>query len=172
MKTTRSKRWDGTINTLSVDYLNDVVGQMVAYGDRVQFGLTGTGQRPYYQVINSSDKKMAFNSTNHLMHPIGEEFDGSNGSMVYTLDQIKNAMAGVGTRATAVTATRSRSVGGTRAPTVKIQDIIDSQKYDYFKAHRDLLPPTIGEYSIEITDLMKLGQSAEEAFDAVIKLHF
>ena len=170
LKTTRSKRWDGTINTLSADYLNDVAGQMASYGDRVQFGLTAGGQRPYYQVINSSDKKMAFDSNNHLLHPVADEFLGSNGSMVYTLDQIKAAIAGVGIRTAA--ATRARSAGGTRAATVKAQDVIDSQKYEYFKHHRDLLPPSIGEYSAEITALMKQGKSAEEAFDEVIKQHF
>ena len=173
MKTTRSKRWDGTINTLSADYLNDVVGQMVSYGDRVQFGLTGTGSRPYYQVINSSDKKMAFDSNNHLLHPVADEFVGSNGSMVYTLDQIKAAIAGVGTRAAIASRTRSASgTGSTRTTAVKVQDVIDSQKYEYFKLHRDLLPPSIGEYSGEITALMKQGKSAEEAFDEVIKQHF
>ncbi|MGS0742918.1 hypothetical protein ACVBEF_13935 [Glaciimonas sp. GG7] len=166
--TTRSKRWDGTINTLSVAYLNDVVEQMLAYGDRVQFALTSGGQRPFYQVINSSEKKMAFNSTHHLLHPVTDEFEGSNGSMVYTLAQINSAIAGVGVRAK-IAATRTRTVG-TRAATVKVQDVIDAQKYDYFKIHRDLLPPNIGDYSGEITALMKLGKSAEEAFDEVIKL--
>ena len=146
---------------------------MVSYGDRVQFGLTGTGSRPYYQIINSFDKKMAFDSNNHLLHPVADEFVGSNGSMVYTLDQIKAAIAGVGTRAAIASRTRSASgTGGTRTAAVKVQDVIDSQKYEYFKIHRDLLPPSIGEYSGEITALMKQGKSAEEAFDEVIKLHF
>ncbi|WP_225869931.1 hypothetical protein [Glaciimonas sp. PCH181] len=144
---------------------------MKTYGDRVQFGLAHGGQRPFYQVINSSDKKMAFNSTHHLLHPVTDEFVGSNGSVVYTLDQINAAIAGVGVRAK-VSATRTRTTGGTRAATVKVQDLIDSQKYDYFKTHRDLLPPSIGEYSIDITVLMKQGKSAEEAFDEVIKQHF
>ena len=170
MNTTRNKRWNGQIDSLTTDYLNDVMAKMAAYGDRVQFGLTAGGPRPYYQVINSSDKKMAFDSNNHLLHPVADEFAGSNGSMVYTLDQIKAAIAGVGVRAAA--ASRTRSAGGTRAATVKVQDVIDSQKYEYFKLHRDLLPPSIGEYSAEITGLMKQGKSAEEAFDEVIKLHF
>ncbi|KAF3996848.1 hypothetical protein [Glaciimonas immobilis] len=172
MKTTRGKRWDGAINSLAVEFLKDAMEQMIAYGDRVQFAL-GTGQRPHYQVINSSDKKMAFNSTHHLLHPVGEEFDPGNVSMVYSLDQIKAAIAGVNTRSSAASrAPRAKSVGGTRTSAVKIQDVIDSQKYDYFKLHRDLLPPSIGEYSVQITDLMKLGSTAEEAFDTVIKLHF
>jgi hypothetical protein len=173
LKTTRSKRWNGEIGTLSADYLNDVMKQMAAYGDRVQFVLTGTGQRPSYQVINTVGKKMAFDSNNHLFHPEADEFVGSNASGIFTLDQIKSAIAGGATRAG--TGTRVSRVGsGGRGSTAaaRAKELIDTEKYAYFKNNRQTLPPAIGEHSEEITELMAKGMSVEEAFGDVIKRHF
>jgi len=53
LNTTRNKRWNGRLETLKADYLSGVIGQMDAYGDRVQFALNGPGQKPLYQVINA-----------------------------------------------------------------------------------------------------------------------
>ena len=54
LNTTRSKRWNGKIETLASDYLADVITQMETYGDRVQFAINGPGQRPNYQVTNTN----------------------------------------------------------------------------------------------------------------------
>ncbi len=170
MKTTRTKRWNGKIDTLPADYLRDVMTQMATYGDRVQFGLSGTGQGPNYQVINTAGKKMAFDSKNHLLHPVADEFASGNVTGVFTLDQVKTAMAGGG--GTSSTGTRSRVGSSSRTAAVKVKDIVDTEKYEYFKNNRQALPPTIGEHSEEITTLMKKGMSAEEAFAEVVKLHY
>jgi hypothetical protein len=168
LNNTSNKRWNGKIETLPSDYLNGVMGQMLAYGERVQFALSGSGQRPNYQVINTAGKKMAFDSRNHLLTPKADEFVGSNATGVYTLDQIKAAGAGGG-RTTAGT-----RVGSTRssAATVKAKDLVDAAKYEYFKNNRQTLPAGIEKYSEEITGLMKNGISAEDAFAEVIKRHF
>ena len=174
MNIKRNKRWNGKIETLSADYFSDVIAQMVTYGDRVQFGLTGTGQRPNYQVINAAGKKMAFDSNNHLLHPAADEFVGSNATAILTLDQVKAAMAGGGvkssggTRVGRVTSTGSR---GTTAA-VKAQELIDTEKYVYFKNNRQSLPPAIGEHSEEISELMRKGMSAEQAFGDVVTRRF
>jgi hypothetical protein len=174
LNTKRNKRWNGKIDTLKADYFSDVIGQMVTYGDRVQFGLTGSGQRPNYQVINAAGKKMAFDSNNHLLHPADDEFVGSNATAVFTLDQVKAAMAGGGTKSSGATRV-GRAVGaGSRVTTaaVKAKELIDNEKYVYFKDNRQTLPLTIGDHSEEISDLMKRGMSADEAFSDVVKRRF
>lgn len=147
------------------------MGQMATYGDRVQFGLSGTGQRPNYQVINTAGKKMAFDSRNHLLHPVADEFAGSNVTGVFTLDQVKAAMVNGG-RASAGSTRVGRTGSSSRTAPVKVKDIVDTEKYEYFKNNRQALPPTIGEHSEEITVLMKKGLSAEEAFAEVVKLYY
>jgi hypothetical protein len=172
LNTTRNKRWNGKIETLAADYLNDVKEKMDAYGDRVQFRLGGSGERPNYQVMNTTDKKMAFDSNNHLVHPKAGEYVGTNASGVFTLDQIKAAIAGVGIRASA--GARVSRVGSSRNSTaaVKVKDLLDAEKYEYFKNNRQTLPPGIGEHSAEITELMKNGMAAQDAFAEVVKRHF
>lgn len=177
LTTTRTKRWNGHIETLKADYLKEVMVQMDAYGDRVQLALNGPGQRPHYQVINTSGKKMAFDSNHHLLHPKEDEFIPGNVTGVYTLEQVKIIAAGGGVRiagSSRVTRAGSGAVRSTRntAAVVKAKDLVDTEKYNYFKSNRETLPPTIGEHSIQITDLMKNGMSAEEAFNEVIKEHF
>ncbi|GAA4015198.1 hypothetical protein [Actimicrobium antarcticum] len=166
MTTTRSKRWNGKIDTLTTDFLNDVMAQMAAYGDRVQFALSTPGARPNYQVLNSSDKKMAFDSNHHLLHPKDDEFEGSNATVVYSLEKIQAASANVGK-----TSNVKRTVRNTAA-TIKATDLVDAAKYAYFKENRQKLPAAIGEYSDEITTLMRDGLSAADAFDEVVKRHF
>jgi len=75
---TRTKRWNGKIDTFTPDYLKNVVEKMTAYGDRVQFALTGTGTGPNYQTINASEKRMTFDSNNHLVTPKEGEFGVGN----------------------------------------------------------------------------------------------
>ena len=173
MNTTKTKRWNGKIETLATDYLNDVMGQMVAYGDRVQFALTRGGQRPNYQVINTAGKKMAFDSNHHLLIPKADDFVGINTSSIFTLDQIKTAMLGVGVNTGSRTRVSRVGAGATRTTTAaSTKDAVDAEKYEYFKNNRKTLPPNIGAHSDEITTLMRNGISAEDAFNEVIKRHF
>lgn len=174
MNTTRNKRWNGRLETLKADYLSGVIGQMDAYGDRVQFALNGPGQKPLYQVINTDGKKMAFDGNHHLYRPEGEEFTGSNATGVMTMDQIRLAMAGGAPKSTGtVRAVRATGVGS-RGPSAatKAKDLVDTEKYEYFKNNRSMLPAEIGEHSNEITTLMRGGMSAEAAFSEVLKRHF
>ncbi|MFZ6644910.1 hypothetical protein ACO0LO_04295 [Undibacterium sp. TJN25] len=171
---TRTKRWNGKIDTFTPAYLKNVVEKMTDYGDRVQFALTGTGIGPNYQTINSSDKRMTFDSSNRLVHPGEGEFGVGNVSGIFTLEQIKTVLVGGVVKTSSGTRVTRSSSGATRNTTaaVKAQDLVDAAKYDYFKNNRQTLPPTIGEHSAEITGLMKKGMSAEEAFNDVVKRYF
>lgn len=180
LNTTRNKRWNGKMDTLTTAYLKDVMGKMTDYGDRVQFGLMSPGLRPHYQIINKADKKMAFDSNNHLLRPADDEFVGVNVTPVFTLDQIKAAIAAGGFKTNGATRNGSGRVisssggnssrGGTAA--AKAKESIDAARYDYFKNNRQTLPPDIGEHSVEITELMCKGSSAADAFAEVVKRHF
>lgn len=145
--------------------------QMTSYGERVQFGLTGIGERPHYQVINTFDKKMAFDGNNHLMHPQEDEFVGANASSIFTLEQIQAAIAGVGIKKAG--GTRMTRVGTRSSPAaVKAGDLIDVQKYEYFKNNAQKLPEGIRAYSQQISNLMKNGMSAEAAFGEIVQQYF
>lgn len=167
------------MDSLTTDYLKDVMGKMEVYGDRVQFGLTSPGPRPCYQLTNSSEKKMAFDGNNHLLHPKEDEFVGVNTTPVFSLEQIKSAIAAGGFRSTSATrssgSTRTASGGGTRSggtAAAKARDLIDAARYEYFRSNRQTLPDGIGEHSAEITELMLKGSSAADAFGEVVKRHF
>ena len=58
------------------------------------------------------------------------------------------------------------------AASVQAQDLIDVEKYNYFKNNRGTLPASIGEHSAQITALMKAGKSAEDAFNEVVSQHY
>lgn len=153
------------------------MAKMMDYGDRVQFSLISGGPEPSYQVMNAVDKKMAFDRNHHLMRPEGEEFTGANATNVMTLEQVKAAISGV--RLGSGTGSRTRTVRtggtggtGTRISAAKLNDQFATQRYEYFKNNRQTLPPTITEHSDEITELMKSGKSAEEAFGEVVKKYF
>lgn len=168
------------MDSLTTAYLKEVMGKMEVYGDRVQFGLTSPGPCPYYQLTNSAEKKMAFDSNSHLLHPKEDEFAGPNATPVFTLEQIKTAIAAGGFRSVGVTRVSSAGgrvvsrSGGTRggAVAMKAKDLIDAARYDYFRNNRATLPDGIGEHTAEITDLMLKGSSAEDAFGEVVKRHF
>lgn len=167
------------MDSLTTDYLKDVMGKMEVYGERVQFGLSSPGPRPCYQLTNSSDKKMAFDGNNHLLHPKEDEFVGVNSTPVFSLEQIKAAIAAGGFRSTSSGSSRSRSSGATRSSSpragsvaMKAKDLIDAARYEYFRSNRQIMPDGIGEHSAEITELMQKGSSAAEAFGEVIKRHF
>ena len=173
LTTTKNKRWNGKLETLAADYLKDVLVQMETYGERVQFALNGPGQRPNYQVTNTAGKKMAFDQNNHLMHPKDDELSGANISGTFTLAQIKTAKSSVGVRASAGTRATKTSSGAPRTTSAAAKaGAMDEEKYEYFKAHRQTLPPAIKEYSNEISELMKKGMTAEEAFNDVLTRYF
>ncbi|WP_211442749.1 hypothetical protein [Collimonas humicola] len=177
MNTTRTKRWTGKMDSLTTDYLKDVMGKMEVYGDRVQFGLTSPGPRPYYQLTNSSDKKMAFDGNNHLLHPKEDEFVGVNSTPVFSLEQIKAAIAAGGFRSTSSSSRGSSGATRSSSPragssAMKAKDLIDAARYEYFRSNRQAMPDGIGEHSAEITELMLKGSSAADAFNEVIKRHF
>ena len=179
MNTKRAKRWDGTLDTLTKDYLKDVMEKMEAYGDRVQFEWPGKGPRPNYQVINPAGRTMAFDKKNLLL-PRDTEVDFvNNGSHVFSLDAIKAAASG--TIRKSVTRTRVAGTGtatsrrtsspGASAPEPEV-DTVERDKYAYFKANRETLPEDIAKHSQSISELMRNGMSAEQAFDEIIKQHF
>lgn len=150
------------------------MAKMLDYGDRVQFSLVSAGPQPSYQVINTLGKTMAFDRNHHLLRPEDDAFAGANASPVFTLDQVKAAIAGIGIRSSAATRTARvvRAGSGSRTAAAKLHDQFAAQRYEYFKNNRQSLPPTISEHSDEITDLMKQGKSVEEAFGEVLKKHF
>ena len=158
------------MDTLAVEYLNGVMSQMSSYGERVQFSLN-SGQKPNYQVINTFDKKMAFNGNHHLTHPEEDDFTGSNATPVLTLEQIKAAIAGVGIKKTVSTRTARVSTRSSPA-SAKVGDLIDVQKYEYFKNNVQKLPEGIRAYSQEVSNLMKGGMSAEAAFGEIVEQYF
>ncbi len=173
--TTRSKRWNGNIETLPADYLKSVMEKMVDYGDRVQFSLLSPGAQPNYQIMNTLGKKMAFDKNHHLLQPQEAEFVGANATQILTLEQIKALIAGVGSKSG--TGARTARVvragsGNSKTATVRLHDQFAAQRYEYFKNNRQSLPPTISEHSDEITQLMKNGKSVEDAFDEVVKKYF
>ncbi|HEY9280227.1 MAG TPA: hypothetical protein VIP51_09170 [Eoetvoesiella sp.] len=177
---TRNKRWNGNLDTLAVDYIDEIIERMVAYGNQVQFDLPGKGQRPNYQVMGNSGRKMAFDSKNLLMRPNENGDVSDNLSAIFTLDQIKAAKAYSGIKRTkprAPRTTTASSAGGavasrSAAPAAVPVDTIDAEKYQYFKNNRDTLPEGIQKHSATISDLMRTGLSAEAAFGEIIKQHY
>lgn len=172
---TRSKRWNGNFDSLPAAYLKDVMAKMLDYGDRVQFSLVSAGPQPNYQVMNTDGKAMTFDRNHHLLQPQDDDFVGVNATPVFTLDQVKAAIAGVGIRSAAGSRTARvvrAGTGGTRVTAAMLNDQFAAQRYEYFKNNRQTLPPTISQHSDEITELMKNGKPVEEAFDEVIKKHF
>ncbi len=158
------------MDTLAVEYLNGVVAQMTSYGERVQFSLI-SGEKPNYQVINTFDKRMTFNGNHHLTSPQEDEFTGSNATTVFTLEQIKARIAG-GVVKTASTRTARVSSRSSSPAAAKVGDLIDVQKYEYFKNNVQKLPEGIRAYSQEISNLMKNGMSAETAFGEIVQQYF
>ncbi len=155
------------MESLSAEYLNRVLEQMLTYGDRVQFALTRGGPRPHYQVINTAEKKMTFDS-DHLLTSNTNDFVGNTTLPIYTLEQIEVAMAGAGKKTAGTGVTRG---GSTRMTAAQKTALVDAEKYEYFKSNRSTLPANIGKHAQEITVLMMNGMSAKDAFADVIKRH-
>ncbi|MFS2117493.1 hypothetical protein ACCC93_24940, partial [Herbaspirillum frisingense] len=102
MSSSKTKRWHGNVEAIKAEFLNGVITQMTSYGDRVHFSMFGSVQKPHYEVINSFDKKMAFDGNHHLHRAEETEFGPGNVTPIFTLDQIKRIVAtgGSGTRST------------------------------------------------------------------------
>ena len=172
MVTSRSKRWNGKLESLAPDFLQQVVTQMLAYGDRVQFALTTPGAKPNYQVQNSANKKMAFDGNHHLMQVEPSEFDGSNATPLLSLEQIQAIGTGVSRAAITKQARPAKPAGRSPTATAKAADLVDAAKYDYFKNNRSTLPAGVSAHTNEISVLMRNGLSAEAAFADIIKRYF
>ncbi|MGO3891037.1 MAG: hypothetical protein ACTJHW_08685 [Paenalcaligenes sp.] len=173
MATRRTARWNGELESLSPEFLKDVIERMNSYGDRVQIEFPGHAKRPNYQVINSRGFKMAFDSKNLLMQ-LNENGDVSdNLSDVFSLEQVKHAL--VAPAAPVRRASSPRSSSGTtraRVATRAEPDPVEVEKYNYFRVHREFLPDGIQQYSAEISSLMRTGLSAEDAFNQIVDEHF
>ncbi len=168
MTTTRSKRWNGKLETLAADFIGGVLIQMETYGSRVQFALSTPGPRPNYQVFNEADKKMAFDANHHLLQPQSTEFEGGNATAILTLEDIRE----IGSAKPKAAAKSTKRAVRTTTASAKAADLVDAAKYAYFRANRHMLPPAINGYSDEISILMRNGLSAEDAFSEVLKRHF
>lgn len=172
LNTAKPKRWNGKIESLTAEYLNRVLEQMLSYGERVQFALTGGAQGPHYQVINASEKKMTFDS-GHLLTANADNFLRGTTSPIYTLEQIEAVIAGTSKKTAATGAKRSSSSSGgsagTRTTAAQKIALIDAEKYEYFKNNRATMPANISKHAQEITALMMNGLSVEDAFADVIK---
>lgn len=151
--------------------------KMADYGDRVQFSLVSSGPEPSYQIMNTLDKTMAFDRKHHLLRPEADEFAGANATRIYTLEQVKAAIAGVrssGSTASSRTSRVARAAGTTvpRTTMARQEELFAAQRYEYFRNHRQSLPSTISLHTEEITELMKKGKSVEEAFGEVVSKYY
>jgi len=175
LSTSRTKRWNGTLESLSADFLKAVLAHMESYGDRVQFEFPGHGKSPIYQIIGLSDRKMGFDGK-HLLLRLNETGNVADSlSSEFSIDAVRDGIAGKrAPRGNAV----ARSGNGSTATRVRaaapkpVTDTIEQDKYAYFRANRDTLPEGIAQYADEISQLMRTGKTASEAFQEVVAQHF
>lgn len=150
--------------------------RMESYGDRVQFELPGHSKRPIYQVIGKGERKMGFDGK-HLLLRLNESGNVADSlSPVYTLDAVQAAISGKRSPRRTANADSTGS-SGTRvrrraAPAVPAVDTVEQDKYAYYRAHREDLPEDIAQYAGEISQLMRAGKSAEEAFTHVVSQYY
>jgi len=175
LSTTRSKRWNGTLESLSADYLKDVMERMESYGDRVQFELPGHSKRPIYQVIGRGERKMGFDGK-HLLLRLNDSGNVADSlSPVYTLEAVQAAISGKRSPRRSTNRDSANSSGSPvrrrAAPAVAV-DTVEQDKYAYYRAHRDNLPEDIAQYAGEISQLMRAGKSAEEAFTQIVSQYY
>lgn len=166
LTTRRSKRWDGNLTSLSVDYLNEVIEKMQAYGNTVQFEFPGHGKMPIYQVINHRGFKMGFDGK-HLLQGLNENGNISdNLSAEFSLEQMQEALL------PPVVAPRARKSAGARKKAAVAPDQIEVDKYNFFRANRDWLPDDIQYYADDISEMMRGGMTAEQAFTSIIDQYY
>lgn len=148
--------------------------RMESYGDRVQFELPGHGKRPIYQVIGRSERKMGFDGK-HLLLRLNESGNVADTlSPIYNLDAVRDAIAGKRTRGASGTRAASGSSPTRRraAAAPAVIDTVEQDKYAYYREHRDELPDDITQYAGQISELMRAGKSAEEAFGQILAEHY
>ena len=170
MTTRRSKRWNGDLSSLSVDYLKAVAEKIQTYGISVQFEFPGHGKMPIYQIINQSGRKMGFDGK-HLLHSLNENGNISDQlSAEFSLEAVQQSM----TAPPKTTRARKSSSGGAVRKTAAAvaAEQIEVEKYNYFRANREQLPAGIQKYADDISTLMGKGMSAEDAFTTIIDQHF
>lgn len=177
MSTSRTKRWNGTLDSLSTDYLKGVLERMESYGDQVQFEFPGHGKQPVYQVIGRGGRKMGFDGK-HLLLRLNESGNVADElSSVFSLDAVRAASEGK--RATRTVSYSRSSAAGSGTRTVRraaaapaAVDTVEHEKYAYFRAHREELPEDIAQYANEITTLMRSGKTAEAAFQQIVEQYY
>jgi hypothetical protein len=162
-------RFNGKVETLSRDYLGEVMNQMLRYGERVRFAV-GASMPPNYQVIGQGGRNMAFDGRHILMTPKPGDFTGDRVTQEYTLQQVETlASGGKLAPARQLTHLSSTPRAGTQAS--RTLDVLNAEKYAYYKENRATLPADIGKYSDQVTALMKDGLPAAEAFAQVAEKH-
>ena len=149
---------------------------MESYGEQVQFEFPGHGKHPVYQVIGRGERKMGFDGKHFLLHLNESGNVAETLSPIYTLEAVRAAIAGKRSPRSSP-ASRASSAGGSatrrRAATAPaVVDTIEQDKYAYYRAHRDQLPEGISQYADEISQLMRAGKSAEDAFRQIIEQHY
>jgi len=150
--------------------------RMESYGDQVQFELPGHGKHPIYQIIGRSERKMGFDGK-HLLLRLNESGNiAETLSPIFSLDAVRSAIAG---RRASRSAPASRSARGGNSTVrrrataaVAVMDTVEEEKYAYYRAHREELPPGISQYAGEISTLMRTGKSAAEAFRQIVEQHY
>lgn len=177
LSTTRTKRWNGTLESLSADYLKEVIERMESYGDQVQFELPGHSKHPVYHVIGRGGRKMGFDGKHFLLHLNEAGNVAETLSPVYSLDAVRDAIAGKRSprKTSASRASAAGSSSSTRrraAAPAPVVDTVEQEKYAYYRANRADLPEDISQYAGEISQLMRAGKSAEEAFKHVVAQYY
>ena len=168
MTTRRSKRWDGSLTSLSVDYLKEVIEKMEAYGKTVQFAFPGHAKAPIYQVINHRGYIMGFDGK-HLLCELNEEGKVSDQlSAEFSIEQVHEAMV-----APTEPIRRARKSTGVRVQKAQAAlEQIEHDKYIYFRENRDWLPDDIQYYADEISALMRGGMAADAAFGHILNEYY
>lgn len=171
MTTRRSKRWNGDLSSLSIDYLKEVAEKIQTYGISVQFEFPGHGKMPIYQIITQSGRKMGFDGK-HLLHSLNENGNISDAlSAEFSLEEVQQSMTAPPPKTTR--ARKSSSAGAVRKTAASLAaEQIEIDKYNYFRQNREQLPTGIQKHADDISVLMAKGMSAEEAFTTIIDKHF
>lgn len=115
---------------------------------------------------------MAFDNRHTLLKIEGDEFVGANATGIYTMDQVRSAIAGFAPASTGGRTTKAVRATGTRVSAARLEEQFATARYEYYRNHRQNLPPGITGHTDEITGLMKQGRSVEEAFDEVVRKYF
>lgn len=151
--------------------------RMESYGDQVQFELPGHSRHPVYHVIGRGGRKMGFDGKHFLLHLNEAGNVAETLSPVYSLDAVRDAIAGKRSPRKAA-ATRSSSANGSTgtrrraAAPAAVVDTVEQDKYAYYRANRADLPEGISQYAGEISQLMRAGKSAEEAFQQIVAQYY